>query len=147
LCGEHLHKLYTVYLTRFRIHKNCFTTPNKNLGREGASDRQHLPPSTFTGQIFLKRHLGFESISYLVERPSIENEPGRRQRFFSTPHRTVQCTLSRLFIQDVFRHFRVGYPAEAYSNVFGWRQSYVQAIPLELISPWAMPTNWKIEIQ
>ncbi len=30
LCGKHLQELYTVYLT-------CFTTPDKNLGGEGAS--------------------------------------------------------------------------------------------------------------
>jgi hypothetical protein len=39
--------------------QNCFTTPNKNLGGDGASDK-HLPPSTFTSQFFKKsRHLGF----------------------------------------------------------------------------------------
>ncbi len=29
----------TMYLTRFRTYKNCFATPNKNLGGERASDR------------------------------------------------------------------------------------------------------------
>ncbi len=38
LCGKHLQELYTVYLTRFQT-SNCFTTPNKNLGEEGSSDR------------------------------------------------------------------------------------------------------------
>jgi hypothetical protein len=28
----------TVFLTRFRTYKNCFTTPNKNLGGEEVSD-------------------------------------------------------------------------------------------------------------
>ncbi len=39
LCGEHIQELYTVYLTRFRTYKITFTTPNKNIGGEGASDR------------------------------------------------------------------------------------------------------------
>jgi hypothetical protein len=33
--------------------QNCFTTPNKNLGGEGVSDK-HLPPSTFTGKFLRK---------------------------------------------------------------------------------------------
>jgi hypothetical protein len=31
--------IYTVYLTRFRTYKIAFTTPNQNLGGDGASDR------------------------------------------------------------------------------------------------------------
>jgi hypothetical protein len=34
-----LQEFNTLFLTRFRTYKNCFTTPNKNLGGEGASDR------------------------------------------------------------------------------------------------------------
>jgi hypothetical protein len=33
--------------------QNCFTTPNKNIGGEVASDK-HLPPSTFTGKFLRK---------------------------------------------------------------------------------------------
>ena len=51
LCGEHLQELYTVYLTRFRTKKNCFTNPNKNLGGRGTQTDKHQPPSPFTGQL------------------------------------------------------------------------------------------------
>jgi hypothetical protein len=34
--GDHiLQEFNIVFLTRFRTYKNCFTTPNKNLGGEG----------------------------------------------------------------------------------------------------------------
>jgi len=39
LCGDYIQELYTVYLTRFSNLQNCLTTPNKNLGEKGASDR------------------------------------------------------------------------------------------------------------
>jgi hypothetical protein len=44
---------------------NCFTTPNKNLGRGPQTDK-HLPPSTFTGHFFKKSpHLGFVVFIYI----------------------------------------------------------------------------------
>jgi hypothetical protein len=47
--------------------QNFFTTPNKNLGGEGASDRQTPVTKSLYRTIFKKsRHLGLESISYLV---------------------------------------------------------------------------------
>jgi hypothetical protein len=58
LCGEHLQELYTEYFDQIPNLKNCFNTPNNNLGVEGVSDRSNLPASPFTG------HLGLESISY-----------------------------------------------------------------------------------
>jgi hypothetical protein len=43
---------------------NCFTTPNKNLGREGTSDRETLASKSLFQVKFKKsRHLGLESIS------------------------------------------------------------------------------------
>jgi hypothetical protein len=58
LCGkEHIHELYTVYLTmvmQIPNLQNCFTTPNKNLGWGGPQTGKHLPPSPFTGQFLRK---------------------------------------------------------------------------------------------
>jgi hypothetical protein len=34
--------------------KNCFTTPNKNLGGVGPQADKHLPPSPFPGQFLRK---------------------------------------------------------------------------------------------
>jgi len=34
--------------------QNCFTTFNKNLGWQWASDSKHLQPSTFTGKFLEK---------------------------------------------------------------------------------------------
>jgi hypothetical protein len=65
LCGEQIQDLYTVYLIKFQTYKICFTTPNKNLGGKGAD--KHLPPISLYRSIFKKsRHLGLESINYLV---------------------------------------------------------------------------------
>ncbi len=33
----------TLFLTRFRTYKICYTTPNKNLGGEGVTDRRYTP--------------------------------------------------------------------------------------------------------
>ncbi len=47
--------------------QNYFTTSNKNLGEEGASDRKTSVTKYLYRSIFKKsRHLGLESISYLV---------------------------------------------------------------------------------
>ncbi len=60
LCGEHIQKLYTLCLARFRNLQNCFTTgtPNKNLeGDGGPQTYKHLPPSPFTGQFLRKAEI------------------------------------------------------------------------------------------
>jgi hypothetical protein len=41
-CGEHRKELYTCVSGQIPNLKNCFTTPNNNLGGEGASDRSTL---------------------------------------------------------------------------------------------------------
>ncbi len=68
LCGDHIQELYTVNLTRFRNQQNCFTTPNKNLGGKGASDKQ-LPPSPFTGC----STTGKPTRSFATERVSLDS--------------------------------------------------------------------------
>jgi hypothetical protein len=45
--------------------------PKKYLGEEGAQTDIHLPPSPFTGKFL--RHLGLESISYLVHALTLAN--------------------------------------------------------------------------
>ncbi len=59
MCGEHLQELYTVIVQILNL-QNCFSTPNKNLGGEGASDRQS-PAAKSLYRSFLKkrRPLGF----------------------------------------------------------------------------------------
>jgi hypothetical protein len=53
--------------------QNCFTTTNKNLGRERASDRLTPAAMSLYKSIFKKsRHLGLESISYLVHAEGIQ---------------------------------------------------------------------------
>jgi hypothetical protein len=58
-------------LLREQVHsevQDCFNTPNKKPqeGRGPQTDK-HLPPSPLTGNFLKKsRHLGLESISYLV---------------------------------------------------------------------------------
>jgi hypothetical protein len=51
---NHCHSLYNVYLSFDQIPNlhNGFTTPNKNLGGEGASDRKHLPRKSLYRSIF-----------------------------------------------------------------------------------------------
>ncbi len=68
---------------------NCFSTPNKNLGGEGASYR-YLPPSSFSGQIFKKsRHLGLESISYFVNGHTFINFPFFGAAIFPPSHFSI----------------------------------------------------------
>jgi hypothetical protein len=47
--------------------QNCISTPKKNLGGEGASDRETSAAKSLSRKIFKKsRHLGLESVNYLV---------------------------------------------------------------------------------
>jgi hypothetical protein len=39
LCGEHIQEFIYCVFDQIPNIQNCFTTPNKNLGGEGASDR------------------------------------------------------------------------------------------------------------
>ncbi len=64
--------------------QNCFTTPNNGRGPQ---TNKHLPPRPFAGQFLRKaaRHLGLESISYLVHGPgyvegeNVEKDGGQPQ--------------------------------------------------------------------
>ncbi len=79
MCGEHIQELYTV-IDQIPILKYCFTTPNKNLGGEGASGRLTPAAKSLYWSILKKsRHLGLECTSYLVhgrDRGGGESEVG-----------------------------------------------------------------------
>jgi hypothetical protein len=49
-----VHCIFTQKPFTFTFTFLVFTTPNKNLGWEGASGRKHLPQSPFTGQFLRK---------------------------------------------------------------------------------------------
>jgi hypothetical protein len=66
LCGEHLQELFTVSLPRFRTYK--IALPPKQKPRRGGAFRQINTCRQIPLQVNFKksRHLGLESISYLV---------------------------------------------------------------------------------